>query len=177
MSTEYSKVTDKYSQFINLIENDLIRVTRSGHAYNERGKPIGFTQNGYKLIAAIIHDKEDKLLKVYLHRLVYRLYGGLIPKKYIVSFIDNNKNNCSIDNLKLISLSDYAKIYHNKPSSARYRFNLDDINKIKSMAESGVSINNLSSMFNVSRFAIYRLLNNISYKTVNWNNYDYCNLS
>lgn len=54
------------------------------------------TKNGYLLI-----NTGDKL--EYVHRLVYRLFRGEIPKDMEINHIDGNKQNNKIDNLELVT--------------------------------------------------------------------------
>lgn len=49
----------------------------------------------------------------YAHRLVYKKYGGGIPKNMEIHHIDHDKSNNHIDNLMLVSRSTNLSFYHN----------------------------------------------------------------
>lgn len=71
-------------------------------------KPIGsysHTTDGY-----LVHKIADPNVWEFVHRRVWENHNGPVPDGYCVSFKDGNKDNCSIDNLMLISLAENAVI-------------------------------------------------------------------
>jgi hypothetical protein len=160
---------DGYRYFLNLVENGLFKITKNGEAFNEKGRRIGHTQKGFKLVSSCISKKESTtgqpyMIRAYLHRLVYLLYGGIIPDGYMVDFIDGDKNNCHIDNLKLVLISDHVKLRFKNLESKRYVLRSNDISNIKKLDDEGKSIADIALEYNVSKFIIYRILTNRSYK-------------
>lgn len=59
------------------------------------------TKDGY--IKVKVRDGALNGNWVYKHRLIYEQHYGKIPKGYVVMFADQNKENCDIDNLILVS--------------------------------------------------------------------------
>ena len=59
--------------------------------------------NGYYCIGL---SKNNKSTKKLLHRLIYEVYNGTIPKKMEIDHIDNNKLNNHISNLRLATHSE-----------------------------------------------------------------------
>ena len=81
---------------------------QSAHNY----KPIGyeFVQcDGY--IYVKIAEPNTWVKK---HRYIWEKYYGKIPKGYRVAFKDQNRQNCEIDNLILVSKKDFATMAGNK---------------------------------------------------------------
>lgn len=70
-------------------------------------KPVGYERvnvDGYVEIK--IEEHQKFVLK---HRLVWEQSNGLIPEGYNVQFRDGNRQNCSLENLYLISRSEQLK--------------------------------------------------------------------
>lgn len=66
-------------------------------------KPVGYERVDKK--DGYVHMKVEMGRKLVLkHRYVWEQEHGEIPKGYVVTFIDGNKLNCSIENLQLISM-------------------------------------------------------------------------
>lgn len=67
------------------------------------------TRDGY--VEVKVNDNEDSSRNFKLkHRLVWESVNGPVPKNHQVRFIDGDKMNFDIDNLKLVSLSESLKI-------------------------------------------------------------------
>ena len=69
-------------------------------------RPVGserITKDGYVEIKVAEPDKWE--LK---HRVVWEEHHGEVPKDHIVTFIDLDRTNCNIDNLKMISMAQNA---------------------------------------------------------------------
>lgn len=54
-------------------------------------------------------QKDKKIYRKYLHVIVWEAYNGSIPKDLEIDHKDNNKRNCSLDNLQLLSRKDNMK--------------------------------------------------------------------
>jgi len=101
---------------------------KKGQEAHNKGKPFiaggrsaetqfkkGHKPHNYKPVGTIIYDKDGyKIIKVsdegrqrdkwcFLHRHNWEKEHGEIPQGHIVIFLDGNKENCSLDNLTLIS--------------------------------------------------------------------------
>ena len=57
-----------------------------------------------------IRDRSGNRNYIPLHRYLYELHHGEIPKGHHVIFLDQNKMNFSLDNLMAVSRADMAKI-------------------------------------------------------------------
>lgn len=71
-------------------------------------KPVGserITKDGYVEIK--IAEPNKWVLK---HRYVWEQNNGPVPKGFIVRFLDQNKQNCSIENLALVSRAEHIEI-------------------------------------------------------------------
>lgn len=71
-------------------------------------QPIGteaFTKDGY--IKVKIAEPAKWQLK---HRIIWEKHNGPVPKDHVIKFIDDNKQNCDIDNLMIISTQEHGVI-------------------------------------------------------------------
>lgn len=50
--------------------------------------------------------------RVYLHQLVWRQAHGPVPHGYQIRFKDSDRGNCSLDNLKIVSLTTIGKTFN-----------------------------------------------------------------
>lgn len=78
------------------------KINNSGDVLGlKKGKVLNLYDNkGYKTV----YLYKNKVRKYYLvHRLVYTVFIGDIPKGYEIDHIDNNRANNSLDNLQLLS--------------------------------------------------------------------------
>ena len=73
--------------------------TKYGHVYQRK--------DGYYQVSSGIH--QGKLL----HRLVYEEHFGPIPEGFHIHHLDNDKTNCSPENLLLLSKSNHHKLHFN----------------------------------------------------------------
>lgn len=59
-----------------------------------------------------LHLGASKELKqVYIHRIVYILFVGSIPKDKVINHIDHNKHNNSVENLECITQSENVEAW------------------------------------------------------------------
>ncbi|MGF7419843.1 HNH endonuclease signature motif containing protein [Providencia rettgeri] len=80
---------------------------KKGHKPHNH-QPIGaeaLTKDGY--IKVKVAEPNKWKLK---HRLVWEKYNGPLEKGYVIKFIDDNKENCEIDNLMIITMKEHAII-------------------------------------------------------------------
>lgn len=78
-------------------------------------KPVGYersNEDGY--IEVRVEMKKDRKIGdsnfVLKHRLVWEQANGPIPKNHIVIFLDGNKQNCTLENLALISRAEHLQM-------------------------------------------------------------------
>ena len=61
-----------------------------------------------------------------LHRLIYEEHYGPIPEGFHIHHLDNDKTNCSPENLLLLSKSNHHKLHMNKTNHPRWDNGLID---------------------------------------------------
>lgn len=82
---------------------------------------IAYVKNTFRILS-LVNQRKDYFRLVLrkagirqtflIHRLVYELFEGAIPKGYYVHHKDGNKQNNHIDNLELISPKDHAREHY-----------------------------------------------------------------
>ena len=80
--------------------------TKFGNAYQRK--------DGYYQISSGIN--QGKLL----HRLIYEEHYGPIPEGFHIHHLDNDKTNCSPENLLLLSKSNHHKLHFNMINNPRW---------------------------------------------------------
>ncbi len=66
------------------------------------------------------------------HRLTWEKHNGPVPKEHVIKFIDDNKQNCDIDNLMIISMREHAVINRHFPGAvAEHKHTSVQLAKIK----------------------------------------------
>ena len=80
--------------------------TKFGNAYQRK--------DGYYQISS--GNNQGKLL----HRLVYEEHYGPIPEGFHIHHLDNDKTNCSPENLLLLSKSNHHKLHFNMINNPRW---------------------------------------------------------
>ena len=106
--------------------------------YGGRGKKIGseyIDKDGYTMIK--IAEPQKWALK---HRLIYERTHGKIPKEMTVIFLDGNKRNFDITNLKAISRAELAvmnrnKMFNNNPEITEIALNLTKLKLVTNKAK------------------------------------------
>lgn len=104
---------------------------------------------GYRKV--IINGK-----KYLLHRIVYETFYPYFDKSTLVLHKDGNKLNNSIENLYHGSYSDNSKDALKHGVCSRSKLNENQVKKILEL--SNLRVNELSKMFDVSRWTISRIL-------------------
>lgn len=108
-------------------------------------RPIGSERIDSKDGYILVKVTEKKWIPK--HRKVWEEINGPIPKGYIVIFLDGDKLNCSIENLKMISKSQNARLNQNgwrfdNPEATEIGILLADLKiKANKKADSGKSTN------------------------------------
>jgi predicted nucleic acid-binding Zn ribbon protein len=88
------------------IERNIIEY--NGYTFAEKENARGEKTSYFRSTAKIYNGK-----RIELHRYVWIINYGEIPKGYVVHHIDNDKRNNDISNLALMSFSEHSK-YHSK---------------------------------------------------------------
>lgn len=84
-----------------LVDNSVYYVTKDGRIFSTRVYQFinpCTTRSGWSVVSLI---KDKKRVTTYVAKVVWETFMGPIPKGYKISFKDNNKENCSLDNLEL----------------------------------------------------------------------------
>lgn len=87
-------------------EKEIYEVSNLGGFCNGIEKNYAYNQHDYKTVSFILNGEKKQTS---LHRLVYTIFKGEIPKKMVINHKDGNKANNRIDNLECISQSDNIK--------------------------------------------------------------------
>ncbi|MFA6038443.1 MAG: HNH endonuclease signature motif containing protein [Legionellales bacterium] len=74
-------------------------------------------KDGYWTLYVFIDNK--KYTKK-VHRYIYELHNGIIPKGYDIHHIDGNKRNNNISNLQCIKHNEHFKLHHNLVKPIKY---------------------------------------------------------
>jgi hypothetical protein len=97
-----------------------------------------------------------------VHRLVYTLFVGDIPKKMVINHIDGNKTNNNFKNLEAVTHRENSR--HNaqvlgcKYCDAKAKLTDSDVLDIIALLEmTEVSFLEIASWYNVSKVAIYKI--------------------
>lgn len=95
--------------FLKLVEDGYLTVKRNGTVYNTKtNRFIGSkTNKGY--VAIGVKDSNGKVRHILVHRLVWLIFNGSIPKAIEVNHIDGIKSNNKLSNLELVTGSGNAK--------------------------------------------------------------------
>lgn len=96
--------------------------------------PANTMPDGAITVRAAHKDRNDKPYKfiriagkwVLYHRWVWEQHHGEIPPKHIITFIDGDTFNCTLDNLKCISKADNARRNYNAKKAQLASRNLSD---------------------------------------------------
>ncbi|MFP4863549.1 HNH endonuclease signature motif containing protein [Providencia rettgeri] len=66
------------------------------------------------------------------HRLIWEKHNGPIPKDHVIKFIDDDKQNCDIENLMIITMKEHAIINrHYSGATAEYKQTTVQLARIK----------------------------------------------
>ena len=82
------------------------------------------------------HPKKPSRIQIdgkhyFIHRLIWIYFNGYLSKKDVITFIDNNSQNCKIENLKKISQKEYLK----QCPILKFKINEDNIGWGKAIRE------------------------------------------
>lgn len=90
------------------------RKLKSGFSRNEwspRHKPVGtetLVADGYIKVKVAEPDQWE-----HKHRLVWEKANGPIPKEHFLIFLDNNKQNCELQNLAVVDANSHGYMFKN----------------------------------------------------------------
>lgn len=98
---EASLQNDKF--FLNLVKTGKLKVFKNGKVINTKSKnELGTCTQDYMRIGYwdAIHALTRTMV---VHRLVWLVFRGKIPKGYVINHIDGNKRNNKLTNLEMIT--------------------------------------------------------------------------
>lgn len=96
------------------------KVDETGLVYGKHGRPLKprYCPSGYIQLCIWFHRKA---LYLYLHRVVYETFKGIIPGGMEVNHIDGNKLNNNVDNLEIVTRTRNAQ--HSWEHGLSYKHN------------------------------------------------------
>ena len=115
----YYKILKEYPNY-EIYDNGMI--VRKSHRtpkgiYLKRREIAQCTQkNGYKVVH--LNNKDFNSCHLYVHRLVWEAFYGTIPTGYEIDHISTDRNDCSLNNLRLLT---HKENCHNPISLNSYR--------------------------------------------------------
>ena len=99
-------MTNINDEFIELYEYKIYRNGKIVNAHGAELKGWYFTYP-HSHVTMYYGGKQHKVLRA---KLIYELFNEeKVPKNYIIKFKDNNTDNCSLDNLYLMSRKEFAR--------------------------------------------------------------------
>jgi len=90
--------------------NNRYKISNNGDIYSNYSKKNLKTRIQNSSMRVSLRNKNGKNANLYIHRLVYQIFKGNIPKNKYVSHIDGNVNNNNVNNLKLINFGQCSKV-------------------------------------------------------------------
>lgn len=94
---------------------------------------------------------------LYVHRLVWETFMGEIPPKMTINHKNENKLDCSLENLEMMSLSENISAYHETKTTGLLRHKRDEL--IKHHKDLG-TYQKVADKFNVSVSSVFRIMKN-----------------
>lgn len=155
---------EKYDDFV-INNNGEIKNLKTNHIYKKSLHKL----SGY-IIITLPRGERGKVKRIRLHKALAETFIPNPNKYEIVHHKDEDKTNCSLDNLEwvtqkrnveyhLYELSKKTELFNNRKLTRKnIEFILDNKGKI--------SYNNLAKMFNVSKTVISRVMNNQTYNDI-----------
>lgn len=94
---------------------------------------------------------------LYVHRLVWETFVGEIPPKMTINHKNENKLDCSLENLEMMTLSENISAYHETKAAGLLRHKRDEL--IKHHKNLG-TYQKVADKFNVSVSSVFRIMKN-----------------
>ncbi len=168
-------------------------LTKDGEAFEKRldpdnqeyfkRVPISSTSS-YDRISVLVNGKRKRF---HLHVLMAVAFLGLDLRSHgtnnfslQVDHIDNNKRNNKIENLEVVTKQENLTrawktgCYKNngfaskgKPKNSLRKFSSDDVARIKTLKEAGLSYRKIAEKFNCGHVAIYQIIKGNTYQDLN----------
>lgn len=96
--------------FVNLVKEGYLSISDSGMILNNKTKNcIGAVGSGKYLKISVKDLLCNKIRHMQIHRLVYLIYAGDIPKNLQINHKDGNKLNNNLNNLELVTNGENVK--------------------------------------------------------------------
>lgn len=167
--------TDRDELYLQWMEEGKLIIGTYGDVYSTiSNRFIGFVNSDGNRTISLKFKNQIKPISV--HRLMWLFYHGRIPKGLVVSHIDGNKLNNTIENLKIDTVSNSLKHtwklgLHNDnnrgTSVYSAKLNEKDVRQIRKLYNTGkYSYKELGTRFNVGKFTIANVINYKTWKHV-----------
>lgn len=91
-----------------------LEVYEDGRVFNktlQKEQPMQKLNTGHLFVTVKLQGKFENIL---IHRLVYELFIGEIPKDFIIHHINGDKYDNSVNNLEAMSQSDHVRLHQQK---------------------------------------------------------------
>lgn len=125
------------------------------------------SKKGYPLVC--LSDKKSVKHTLLLHRVVWEVFKGSIPRGMEINHKDGNKNNPSLSNLELVTRRENCihafEMGLRKPTRRKLK-DLEVIKIKKLLKKRNISQNKISLIFKCNPLTISRINNRISYKDI-----------
>jgi len=108
------------------------------------------------------HYRYENGQKVYTHREVALSIPNPDGHRY-VRHVDGNPTNNSVDNLEWVPFSELDINHARGESHGSSKLTWGEVEQIRILAESGVTLQHLSERFNVSYGAIWKIVNHVTW--------------
>ncbi len=140
----------------------IYEVDREGNVYsldrfdgwiNRKGRKLKVDLNSASY-SRVTLSKSGKTKRFLVHRLVYESYYGEIPKGLQVHHMDENKQNNSINNLKLVTQRENNHLSRN---SLGYKLTQKDVDEIRNL---NLTTREISDKYGVSLRHALRIIKN-----------------
>lgn len=150
--------------FLSKVSEGVLVVKKSGKILNTlTNNYIGaLGSGGYYKISMKDFDI-NKIRNMQVHRLVFLVHKGKIPKGYEVDHEDENRSNNAASNLQAITRSNNSS--RSKPSQAGSKnpfskLTEEDVRAIRRLYKKGVSQKRLSAQYDVTKVSIHCIVKN-----------------
>ena len=111
------------SFFLHLVKTGKLKVYKNGKVVNPKSKnELGTCTQDYMRIGYwdAIHSLTRTIV---VHRLVWLVFNGKIPKGYVINHMDGNKRNNRLSNLEMITHAENIQHAYNLSKKAKKKKN------------------------------------------------------
>lgn len=153
-------------------------VYENGDIYNAKtNRKLNPVDNGVGYLRVSLYCGNNKHKAYYVHRLLAMAFIPNPENKQFINHIDGNPKNNNISNLEWCTKSENGlhafKLGLNKPSpqigekNGNSYITNEIALQIKNLYKSGIKQCNIARQFNISKFVVYNIVNNRTWKHIN----------